>query len=286
MIDFEDNEYDGSQVKTVANKVSDNKPIHATEADKNDGPFYCPETYEELIVRHCREKVDHFAYKARLSPVMSKEETELHISCKEEIKNAMVEVEPDGKWEVERTVKANIEKGYAEVRPDISGRIGKNKTAVIIEIQASFLPITQIIRRTLEYSKRGAYILWVIPLTEELGSDNFRPRIYERYLHQMYYGRTYYWIKGSGRFLMPIHYDTAYRYIEVTQWFEPGGIERVEGGYDKAYARVKRPDYGRAVDIARDFIFEDRLAFTPENERMEVPACKIAKDNLDHWWSK
>lgn len=285
MIHLDETEYEGSNVKIWANKVGDNLPIHADIATKENGPFYCPDTFEELIVRHCIEKVNHFAYKARLSPVMTKEETELHKSCKEEIRDALRLAIPDGDWQMERqTFNEDKIKGYKKVIPDISGRLSKKGHGVIIEIQASFLSVNQIIKRTLEYSKRGGYILWVIPLTEDLGIENFRPRLFERYLHQMYYGRTYYWLKGSGRFLIPVHYDTAYRYIEVTQWFEPGGEERVEGGYDKPYSRVKKPMYGERVDIATNFITDDREPFTPDNEKMEVPACKIFKDNLKHWW--
>jgi len=222
---------------------------------------------------------------ARLSPIMTKEETELHKSCKEEIRDALRLAILEGDWQMERqTFNEDKIKGYKKVIPDISGRLSKKGHGVIIETQASFLSVNQIIKRTLEYSKRGGYILWVIPLTKDLSIENFRPRLFERYLHQMYYGRTYYWVKGSGRFLIPVHYDTAYRYIEVTHWFEPGGEERVEGGYDKSYSRVKKPMYGERVDIATNFVTDDREPFTPENEKMEVPACKIFKDNLKHWW--
>lgn len=100
----------------------------------------------------------------------------------------------------------------------------------------------------------------------------------------MYYGRTYYWVQGSGRFLIPVHYETACRYIEETQWFEPGGKEQIEGGYDKPYFRVKKPLYGELVDIATNFIKDKRPEFTPDNEKMEIPACKIFKDKLKHWW--
>lgn len=279
-------EYDESSYKLYARRVVNNELIHANKAFKKDGPFYCPETFEKLIIRRCREKINHFAYKARFSPILSKEETELHKNCKEEIRDALKEVIPFGNWEVERTnLSEDRSKGYNKVIPDISGRLQKNGKAVIIEIQASTLGIDKIIKRTIEYSKRGAYILWIVPLKEGLGHENFRPRIFERFLHQMYYGKTYYWIKGNGRFLIPVHYDTAFRKIEVSHWFEPGGIERNEGGYDKAYRRVKSPLYGELVDIADDFLPHDRDPFIPENEKMKVPACKILKDNLKNWWT-
>lgn len=285
MNDFYDFDNDEQHAKVWANKVRDNQPIHAKVAQKEkDGPFYCPETNEELIVRHCIEKIDHFAYKARLSPIMNKEETELHKSCKQEIREALKDAIPEGNWEIERQgLNEDNAKGYKKVIPDISGRVGGK--GIIIEIQASFLSIQRIIQRTLEYNKRGGYLLWVIPLTEHLGKEEFRPRLFERFLHQMYYGRTYYWVKGNGRLLIPTHYDTAERYIEVSNWFESDGGERVEGGYYKPYLRIKKPLYGKMVDIASDFVGEERSTFVPDNEKMEIPACKIFKDSLSYWWS-
>lgn len=285
MDNFDNFEYKGSNVKIWAKKVSDNKHIHADFATKKDGPYYCPDTFEELIIRNCNEKINHFAYKPLLSPTMTKQETELHKSCKEEIRDALRLAIPDGDWQMERqSFNEDGVKGYKKVIPDVSGRLSKNGRGVIIEIQASFLPIKQIVKRTLEYSKRGGFILWVIPLTEELGDENFRPRLFERYLHTMYYGRTYYWVQGSGRFLIPVHYDTAFRYIKETHWFDPGGEERVAGGYDKPLLRVKKPLFGERVDIAKNFIIDNRPAFKLYNEKMEVPACKIFKDKLKDWW--
>ena len=78
-----------SRIKISAKRVIDNKRVHASEVTKKDGPFYCPDTYEELIVRKCIEKTDHFAYKARMSPVASKE-SGLHKDCKDELLEALV----------------------------------------------------------------------------------------------------------------------------------------------------------------------------------------------------
>jgi len=285
--DFDDFENDASHVKVWAKKQIDNSNIHASAAHKRDGPFYCPDTYEELIVRKCVDKIDHFAYKVRYSPIVTKPETELHKACKHEILKSLTEMFPEGKWEVERqTFKENKEKGLKRVIPDISGRNTASNCPIIIEIQASFLSISQIIQRTLEYSKRGAFILWVIPLKQPLGTDNFRPRLFERFLHQMYYGRIYYWRPGLGRNVMPVHYDTAERYIEENTWYEEGGFERTEGGYFKSYRRIKSPNFGKVLDIGNDFVAHEREKFTPTNEKMEVPACRVFKDNLINWWHK
>lgn len=268
--------------KTTAKRVVDNKIVHASKVTKTDGPFYCDETFEELIVRKCVEKIDHFAYKARQSP-LAKKESELHITCRKELLELLQQKYPEGKWESERsTFSDNKEKGYKKVVPDLSGRI--NNRGVIIEIQKSTLSLKKIQHRTEQYSKRGAYILWIIPLTEKLGNDNFRPRLFERFLHTMYYGRVYYWYKGNGSKLVPIHFGTAERWIEGSEWYDENGEFHATESYWKPFLRTKKPLYGKTVDLITDFKFEERKAFELENEKLSAPKSKIYMDNKPIWW--
>ena len=279
-----DKEYEYSNIKLWALRVENNEPITAPQATKYDGPFYCPDSLEELIIRKCSDKRDHFAYKARLSPVATKE-SELHNDCKNELLEVLRNSYPDGKWEKERDkFPADKDKGYQKVRPDLSGRI--NKDGVIIEIQASNISIEKILHRTEQYSKRGAYILWIIPLEEDLGSDNFRPRLFERFLHTMYYGRVYYWCRGNSGNLTPVHYGKAERYIEESSWYDADGTEIVVGGYYKTYLRVKKPEYGSTLNLISDFKIENRDSFKVENEKLSVPNCKIFMDKKFRWWEK
>jgi len=279
-----DQEYDDSKIKLWALRVEDNATTWAYETTKDDGPFYCPETFEELIVRKCTDKRDHFAYKSRLSPVATKE-SELHNDCKNELLEVLRGAFPEGKWEKERDeFPADKNKGYHKVRPDLSGRINKNP--VIIEIQTSNISIDKIIHRTEQYSKRGAYILWIIPLESDLGNENFRPRLFERFLHTMFYGRVYYWCRGNGSNLIPVHYGKAERYIEESFWYDEEGNEMSAGGYFKPYLRVKKPVYGSFVDLASDFKTDDRNSFEVENDKLSVPKCKIFMDKNIRWWEK
>ncbi len=275
-------EYEDSNIKLVANKVADNSKIHATVATKADGPFYCPETFEELIIRKCIEKRDHFAYKARQSPVANRMSA-LHEDCQNELIQILIEKYPEGNWKKEREdFNEDEAKGYKKVRPDLSGRI-ENK-GIIIEVQASSLSIKTILERTEQYTKRGGYILWIVPLEEDLGKADFRPRLFERYLHTMYFGRVYYWYKGSGTKLTPVHFGTASRYINESNWFDETGTEQSAGGYDKPYLRVKSPVYGQTVDLLSDFIPNDRESFEVENDKLSAPKSKIYMDKLETWW--
>jgi competence protein CoiA len=275
-------DFEISTAKTTARKVAGNSLVHASDVTKTDGPFYCEETFEELIVRKCIEKIDHFAYKARTSPI-AKKESELHKVCKEELLEILTKTFPDGKWEAERqNFNEDYAKGYKRVVPDLSGKI--NDKGLIIEIQKSTLSVTKILHRTEQYSKRGGYILWIIPLIDELGNENFRPRLFERFLHTMYYGRVYYWYRGNGTKLIPAHFGTAERWIEESTWYDENGEEQIAGGYEKPFLRVKKPDYGKIVDLTTDFKFDDRNSFELENDKLSAPKSKIFMDKNKVWW--
>jgi len=208
----------------------------------------------------------------------------LHQACKEEIRDALRIRFPEGKWECERPIPANDAKKIPKLVPDVSGRIGEQR--VVIEVQASYLTVPMIVKRASSYSARKCAILWIVPLTEDLGTQNFRPRLYERYLHSIYFGRTYYWLPGDGISLRPVHYGVAYRYIDESEWHEPAGELRQAGGYDKPYKIVKRPLYGDRVNIADDFRWHDRLEFVPWNENKAIPNLSTWQDNLNLWWDQ
>lgn len=272
-----------SHIKVWAKIYATNKPIHASEAKKSDGPFYCPDTYEELVVRKCIDKRDHFAYKGRLSSVYSSGESKLHFDCKTEICEELKKAYPKGNWLVERPIPENKEMKIGKLIPDISGRI--NGKPVVVEVQASTLTLPKILKRVNGYYARNVSILWIIPLKEDLGTENFRPRQYEKYLHSMFYGKVYYWLKGNGSKVNPIHFDKADRWIKESHWFEDDGTERIEGGYYKDYKTVFKPSYGEEVDI-KDFICHEREEFIPDNEDKSVPKCLIFKDKLNNWWKE
>lgn len=257
--------------------------IYASQCEKKDGPFICPDCASDAVVRKCAEKRDHFAHKARLSPVIGPDEGELHRECKNEIVRLLQERFPDGKWEKERPIPENKDKKIPELRPDASGRI--QGVRVAIEIQASTLTIGKIIKRARDYTKRQIALLWLVPLREPLGDVPFRPRLYERYLHSVYYGRTYYWWAGQGLIVKPVHYGPEIRHVEYRDWYDEDGDRHYGGGYDKPYRIIKKPVYGRDIDIADDFTLHLRDEFTPENERKAVPMCRIWRDSLNTWWN-
>ncbi len=145
--------------------------IHASECRKDEGPFYCSTCFSDAVVRKCIEKRDHFAHRARLSPVIGSAEGELHFRCKTEICELLQSRFPNGGWQVERVIPADEEKGFSKLVPDISGRMlmrdgsgDEKRFPVAIEIQASTLTVPKIIRRVTSYTKRKTALLWIVPL--------------------------------------------------------------------------------------------------------------------------
>lgn len=265
-----------------AKNLYTHRDFHASLCSKKDGPFYCPVCRSDALVHKCVEISDYFAHAARLSPVIGAMEGALHNSCKLEILSRLNERHPEGNWAAERVIPENKSKSIPELRPDISGRIRGHPIA--IEVQASALTIGKIVKRSKDYAKRGIAILWLVPLREPLGDQPFRPRLYERYLHSIYFGRTYYWWPGLGLTLKPVHYAIASRHVDYREWYE-GGSQMTGGGYDVDYRIIKTPEYGVDVVIDSNFCAQRRDEFTPENERKAVPSSFIWRDELPPWWN-
>ena len=128
-------------------------------------------------------------------------------------------------------------------------------------------------------------VLWIIPTNETVPVEPFRPWLYERMLHMLYFGRAYYWTRGIGATVAPVHFGLANRYIDVSTWRDEGGSECSAGGYHKAYKIVKTPTSGPILDITVGFQNKWRSEFKPHNERKTLPACNIWLDSLKPWWS-
>lgn len=266
----------------TAQNLYTHSPCDAQFSTKVDGPFYCSSCKSEAVLRKCTEKAHHFAHTARLTPVLGPLESALHRSCKQEIRDALADRHPDGRWEMERPIPAKPSHGIAELRPDISGRISEQRVA--IEVQASALTPTKIVARSMAYAQRGIALLWIIPLREALGTEPFRPRLYERYIHSIYFGRSYYWWPGSGLTLFPVHYGPASRSVEYREWREDGE-DCSGGGYEVEYKIIKRPIVGPRLSLDKDFEPYGREKFVPENERKEIPACIVWRDKFPPWWT-
>jgi competence protein CoiA len=168
----------------------------------------------------------------------------------------------------------------------LSGYI--EKLGVVIEVQASALSIPQILSRMRDYSARQCFVLWIVPLKDGLGSKPFLPRLYERFFHSIYFGRTYYWLPGDGATFRPIHYGVASRWIDEREWYDvEEGVEKSAGGYNRPYVIVKQPMEGTQIPLSlKTFQATWRTEFVPWNTRKAVPRCRIMRDKNREWWNK
>lgn len=265
-----------------ARRLWSHQPVHASHVAREEGPFYCAACHAEVILRHGVERAAHFAHEAPRQGASGSEESVLHRTCKQEMHAALVAENPEGRWEVERTIPARPERGIAELRPDLSGRVRGWRVA--IEVQASALGIASVLQRTKTYAQRGIHVLWVVPVPAQLPDDAIRPRQHERYFHSMYLGRTYYWWPGLAASVLPVHYASLARPVPAAEWFRRGFGPVQVGGYEAAYRVFKTPSCGPRLRISHDFAPLRRRSFVPDNERKAVPACQLWHDGLAPWW--
>jgi competence protein CoiA len=265
-----------------ARRLANHQPVHATGVAREEGPFYCAECHAEVALRQGAHRTPHFAHRSPVAVSTGGEEGTLHRLCKGELHAALAAAHPEGGWEVERTIPARPQRGIAELRPDVSGRV--RGLPLAIEIQASALDIAAIVQRTGTYAARRIPVLWLVPLHEQPPDDALRPRLHERYLHSLYLGRTYYWWPGLGSSVVPIHYGACTQRVPRSQWYRHGLGPVQAGGYERAYRSLKTPLCGPRLQIDRDFVPRPRDAFVPANERKAVPACLLWLDRLARWW--
>lgn len=247
-------------------RISDGSTVIAYSEQKTNGPFVCPACEGEAILHKGRFKVHHFAHKPPTTCSLGKGETEAHRRCKVEIYEALLK-QP-------HVTKAKLERDLKTVRPDISARIGELHVA--IEVQISALSEETVIHRTVEYAKKGIYLLWLAQWKPELDTDSYRPRVLERWLHAAYFGRVYYW--KAGLTVVPYHFNTLYRTTEFREWYEPGGFYNSAGGDSYRLKSIKQPVRGKPLDIATDFVGRQREQWATKG--MSVPKSLLFRDKF------
>lgn len=278
---------------------SSGERCHASDSLKSEGPYFCPDSKcgEELILRKGSINIHHFAHKSTDSCHYSSGETELHYNCKIDICQNLEDHKLCKNCDVERSL--------GEVRPDVSLRI--NNFPVGIEIQKSTIDVREIIRRTKIYKQKKIFVLWVIPgldlinfrYDSKLEKETFKPKAWQRLLHQMYHGRLYVW-KGDA-FIVPLHYEDLVYYVEETNWVEEnyGHLEGTDwynrevefaysGGYEKKSKSRKEIIWSennttQIFHIAEDFKPIERQKYD-KSANWDLPSAYLWKDKTEDWW--
>lgn len=271
---------------SAAYRADFKKLATAAYVTKADGPFYCRECLSAAIVRKCSDKDDHFAHKARLSPTGKSGSTVFHHQVRDEICGLLNAHFPEGQWRTEVALKTVDEN---DLRADIAGFFGKRTKetpAVAVEVQCSPYSPSYIRKKTAAYAASNVHVIWIVPLTDELGEEEFRPRRYELYLHTLNLGYVFYYEPGANGLLSPVHYGPAFRYIESKTFFDSDATEVTVGGYYLKYKTLKEPKPGDQIHIQELIARSFKSWKNPNNSRLDVPERKLMVCTQEKWWPK
>jgi len=242
-------------------RKSDGKTVHAYFESKANGPFVCLECNDKLILKTGKLKINHFAHADPLRCQFGQGESEEHRRCKMEIYEALLR-EPG----VQNVV---LERPLGNVRPDVSAYI--KGVPVAIEVQISSLSIETIMRRTIDYYRKGIYVLWLLQWTRQLDFPRHTPKLWEKWIHTAYFGQVYYWTGGLN--VVSYQFEPSFKTIPKKSWYSRDGKKITGGGYSMRSKRHKAAIRGRALNMATDFAPRERSWW--EGNGVKVPDAKL-----------
>jgi competence protein CoiA len=213
--------------------------LMAWEATREDGPFFCPVCEEEVILKKGSLVIHHFAHYPEASCSYGTGESEQHRQAKYEIYEAL-RVHPSVSY-------LKVERYLKEVRPDVSF-LWQGKWRVAIEMQISAIFPDEIAYRTRCYANKNIWVLWTIPYHNTIsGFVPYNTRVWERYLHALYFGRVYYWLGGAR--LLPVHFEPYAQDNRLEEYYDEGE-QKVKLRVKHTYSPVLRNvDLGEPVAI-------------------------------------
>ncbi len=229
-----------------AKQKSTGEIVTAYLASKTNAPFFCPVCGDEVILKTGATKVNYFAHKNPLVCRYDANESADHRRCKFEIYQALLRHPNVEKAAMERPLGTN--------RPDVSAII--NGVPVAIEIQISSLSEETIKFRTMEYARKGIYVLWLLLWTPDLTDPRFAPRLWEKWIHATYFGRVYYWIEELT--IACYNFEPSLKSVPQKSWYSERGKKITAGGYSRRSKRYRTAIRGKTLNLVNDFIPKDR----------------------------
>ena len=244
-----------------ARRQSDGATVTAYFASSKDAPFHCLTCGDPVVLKSGRSKVSHFAHANPRPCSFSAGESDLHRRCKQEIALAL-RSEPS-------VSQVELEVPLGTVRPDVFAMI--RGVPVAIEAQISSLSVETIMARTIEYHRKGIYVLWLLQWTPDLDAVRYSPRVWEKWIHACYFGQVFYWTHGLN--VVSYHFEESPRIVPKRTWFSKDGRRQQAGGYVTRSARFKKAIRGRSYHLATDFVPKHR--FWWEGNGVRVPDAKL-----------
>lgn len=252
-----------------AKRKSNGQTVTAYFESKSNAPFLCLECNEEVILKTGRFRVNHFAHANPIACKFAEGESETHRRCKMEIYLALRK-EPNVR-------NVALERALETVRPDVSAEI--NGVPVAIEVQISSLSLETITSRTIEYARKGMYVLWLLQWTPKLDAKRYTPQLWEKWIHAAYFGRVYYWIEGLT--LVSYHFDPSHKTIPKKSWYSEDGEKMTAGGYSQRLKRHRTAVREETLNLATDFA--PRQRFWWEGGGLKVPDAKLFMHRGQRW---
>jgi competence protein CoiA len=251
-----------------ARRTSDGQIVTAYLETKANAPFLCLECNREVILRTGNRRVNHFAHANPLACRFGQGESEAHRRCKMEIYEAL--------QQAPNVRNVALERPIGNVRPDVSADI--SGVPVAIEVQISSLSLETIMRRTIEYFRKGIYVLWLLQWTPELDSPRYTPQIWEKWIHAAYFGRVYYWMEGLK--VVSYRFDPSFITVPRTSWYSRSKRRKItRGGYSRRSKRYRTANRGETLNLATDFVPKDRYWW--EGNGLKVPDAKLFMQRRD-----
>ena len=244
-----------------AKRKSDGRTVSAYSESKTNAPFGCLICGDEVVLRTGRHRVNYFVHVNPLACLYAENESEEHRRCKMEIFQALQKAPNVRNVALERPLGTN--------RPDVSAYI--NGVPVAIEVQISSLSLETITRRTIEYARKGIYVLWLLQWTPELDGRRYTPALWEKWIHAAYFGRVYYWIEGLT--VVSYHFDPHFKSVPKKSWHSPKGKKMTGGGYSRRLKLHRTAIRGATLNLAIDFVPRSRDWW--EGKSLTIPAAKL-----------
>ena len=242
----------------TAIRIQDKTKVIANKCAKGKDLYACPECGKDVVLKRGTIKTAHFAHKPPVTCEYGAGESEEHRQCKMEIYELLAACPH---------LICEMEKKVGNVRPDIFFESKNTGKQYAIEIQLSNLSLERIIARTEEYNRLGIYVLWMPQYSKNLLSKCYSPRIWEKWLHTLYYGRVYYWEPNAE--IKAFRLDPYLKWVEMTDF---------GGGYFKTSKRYREPRFLGALNLLEDFQGCKRGGWN--GGKIEVPDCMIMLDSL------
>jgi competence protein CoiA len=246
--------------------------ITAYLASNTHAPFICPDCNEAVILKSGKRSVNHFAHANPIACKFAEGESDEHRRCKMEIFHALMQ-EP-------RVHSVTLERPLGTNRPDVSAYI--NGVPVAIEVQISSLSLETITRRTIEYARKGIYVLWLLQWTPDLDAPRYTPRLWEKWIHAAYFGRAYYWVKDLT--VVSYHFDPHFKSVPKKTWYSEDGKKMTGGGFSRRSKLHRTAIPGKTLNLATDFVPRNRYWW--EGNGFQIPDAKLFISVPDRFQNK